>query len=252
MKHHLNLTKGNGLAPLAPDPPAPERSEKLLASRYMEGETTPEEEKQLARLLLDTDCGEDVQELRILLGKLSMDEAEYDLILSQRQAASRRRPLRWVAACACLAVVAGLALHFMGGKENVSLPADSLTEEHQPSLPQPADTSDTQLLTERNDEYAGIRISQDTSRQPMPKVADMHKPAEMKGLEWAGCLLEGYEEVDEAQLVVIEAPASAQQHPQPLYAGQTPDVFDFEKSVGRIKEKGAYLEDMIAFFKNEK
>lgn len=239
MKHRLNITKGNDL--------------ELLTRRYMEGETTPEEEKRLARRLLDDAAGgEDVQEMRALLGKLSMDEAEYDLILSRRRAASMRRTLRWVAACACLVVAAGVALYFMGGKETPSLPADSLTEEHQPSLPQPADTSGALPVMEGNNEYAGIRISQDNGGQPAPKVADTHKPSKMKGLEWASCLLEGYEETDEAQLVVIEAPASAQQHPQPLYAGQTPDVFDFEKSVGRIKEKGACLENMIAFFKNEK
>lgn len=50
----------------------------LLIDRYLEGQTTPEEEERLARELLRNDIPEDWKVVRIMLGELAMGEAEYD------------------------------------------------------------------------------------------------------------------------------------------------------------------------------
>ena len=56
-----------------------------LINRYLEGETSPEEERQLALELQGDDMPEEWQAIRQMLGELSMGEAEYDAIMEQRK-----------------------------------------------------------------------------------------------------------------------------------------------------------------------
>ena len=56
-----------------------------LINKYLEGETSPEEERQLARELQGDDMPEEWQAIRLMLGELSMGEAEYDAIMEQRK-----------------------------------------------------------------------------------------------------------------------------------------------------------------------
>ncbi|MBQ3878630.1 MAG: hypothetical protein II792_10260 [Prevotella sp.] len=85
-----------------------------LIDRYLQGITTPDEERQLARELLRPDTPSEWQAVRLMLGELAMDEAAYDAIMERRQPAAKvvglRRRWWWVAA-ACL--VAVLSLHFI-------------------------------------------------------------------------------------------------------------------------------------------
>ena len=55
-----------------------------LINKYLEGETSPEEERQLARELQGDNLPEEWQAIRLMLGELSMGEAEYDTIMEQR------------------------------------------------------------------------------------------------------------------------------------------------------------------------
>ena len=55
-----------------------------LINKYLEGETSPEEERQLARELQGDNLPEEWQAIRLMLGELSMGEAEYDSIMEQR------------------------------------------------------------------------------------------------------------------------------------------------------------------------
>ena len=71
-------------------------TEKLIA-RYLAGETTAEEEQQLARLLSKNDIAEEWKPIRVMLGKLAMDEAIYDQIMEQRQEVKPKRRLMYVA-----------------------------------------------------------------------------------------------------------------------------------------------------------
>ena len=56
-----------------------------LINKYLEGETSPEKERQLALELQGDDMPEEWQAIRLMLGELTMGEAEYDAIMEQRK-----------------------------------------------------------------------------------------------------------------------------------------------------------------------
>ena len=56
-----------------------------LINKYLEGETSPEEERLLALALQGDDMPEEWQAIRLMLGELTMCEAEYDNIMEQRK-----------------------------------------------------------------------------------------------------------------------------------------------------------------------
>ena len=56
-----------------------------LINKYLEGETSPEEERLLALALQGDDMPEEWQAIRLMLGELTMGEAEYDAIMVQRK-----------------------------------------------------------------------------------------------------------------------------------------------------------------------
>ena len=56
-----------------------------LINKYLEGETSLEEERQLALALQGDDMPEEWQAIRLMLGELTMGEAEYDAIMEQRK-----------------------------------------------------------------------------------------------------------------------------------------------------------------------
>ena len=55
-----------------------------LIDKYLEGETSPQEERQLAHELLRPDIPEEWEAIRLMLGELAMGEAEYDSIMARR------------------------------------------------------------------------------------------------------------------------------------------------------------------------
>ena len=56
-----------------------------LINKYLEGETSPEEERQLARELQGDNLPEEWQAISLMLGELTTGEAEYDAIMEQRK-----------------------------------------------------------------------------------------------------------------------------------------------------------------------
>ena len=56
-----------------------------LINRYLEGETSPEEERQLAHELQGDNLPEEWQVIRLMLGELTIGEAEYNAIMEQRK-----------------------------------------------------------------------------------------------------------------------------------------------------------------------
>jgi len=80
-----------------------------LIDRYLDGVTTVEEEKALARELLSEDIPDEWKAVRIMLGELTIGEAQYD---ADVEAMERKKPLvikrivPWLAA----ACVAGIAI----------------------------------------------------------------------------------------------------------------------------------------------
>ena len=61
-----------------------------LINKYLEGETSPEEECQLALELQRDDMPEEWQAIRLMLGELTTGEAEYDAIMEQRKQEQHR------------------------------------------------------------------------------------------------------------------------------------------------------------------
>ena len=56
-----------------------------LINKYLEGETSPEEERLLALALQGDNMPEEWQAIRLMLGELTIGEAEYDAIMEQRK-----------------------------------------------------------------------------------------------------------------------------------------------------------------------
>lgn len=96
----------------------------ILIDHYLEGTTTPEEEKTLARELLRDDIPDNWKVVRIMLGELAMTEAEYDADVSEKL--SRRKSVilpvyaKWLVA-ASVALLIGLFCfnHVARNEENV-------------------------------------------------------------------------------------------------------------------------------------
>lgn len=82
-----------------------------LIERYLAGETTPEEERQLALEVSRPDAPEDWRIIAEMLGTLTTDEVLYDQMMEARHAATKTKTrlmsMKWVwTAAACLVAVA--------------------------------------------------------------------------------------------------------------------------------------------------
>lgn len=80
-----------------------------LINKYLEGETSPEEERQLARELQGDNLPEEWQAIRLMLGELSMGEAEYDAIMEQRKQ-EQKKPSAVLVALRTITSVAAIYL----------------------------------------------------------------------------------------------------------------------------------------------
>ena len=61
-----------------------------LINKYLEGETSPEEERQLALELQGDDLPDEWKAIKMMLGELTIGEAEYDSIMEQRKEKQRK------------------------------------------------------------------------------------------------------------------------------------------------------------------
>lgn len=102
-----------------------EKEIQKLIDRYLEGITTPEEERQLAHELLRVDIPEEWQAIRLMLGELAMGEVEYDDIMESRQ---KKTPVitmcrRWIAVAASLLLIIGIgATLWLNSNDNETAP----------------------------------------------------------------------------------------------------------------------------------
>ena len=102
-----------------------EKEIQKLIDRYLEGITTPEEERQLAHELLRVDIPEEWQAIRLMLGELAMGEVEYDDIMESRQ---KKTPVitmcrRWIAFAASLLLIIGIgATLWQNSNDNETAP----------------------------------------------------------------------------------------------------------------------------------
>ena len=96
-----------------------------LINKYLEGETSPAEEKKLAMELQRPDIPEDWQAIRLMLGELTLGEAEYHSLLAKKSlpfGGGLERGRGWVSAISSMAAVllVGLFLyqHIPNGNVN--------------------------------------------------------------------------------------------------------------------------------------
>ncbi len=96
-----------------------------LINKYLEGETSPAEEQKLALELQRPDIPEDWQAIRLMLGELTLGEAEYHSLLAKKSlpfGGGLERGRGWVSAIFSMAAVllVGLFLyqHIPNGNVN--------------------------------------------------------------------------------------------------------------------------------------
>lgn len=80
-----------------------------LINKYLEGETSLEEERQLALELQRDDMPEEWQAIRLMLGELTMGEAEYDAIMEQRKQ-EQKKPSAILVALRAITSIAAIYL----------------------------------------------------------------------------------------------------------------------------------------------
>ena len=76
-----------------------------LINKYLEGETSPEEEQELALELQRPDIPQEWKAIRLMLGELTLGEAEYDAILKLNTPLHRGRGWGWVCSITSMAAV---------------------------------------------------------------------------------------------------------------------------------------------------
>lgn len=76
-----------------------------LINKYLEGETSPAEEQKLALELQRPDIPEEWQAIRLMLGELTLGEAEYDAILKKNTPLHHGKGWGWVCFVSSLAAV---------------------------------------------------------------------------------------------------------------------------------------------------
>ncbi len=81
-----------------------------LINKYLEGETSPEEERLLALELQGDDLPEEWQAIRQMLGELTIGEAEYDAIMEQRKQKQQKKPSAILVALRTITSIAAIYL----------------------------------------------------------------------------------------------------------------------------------------------
>ena len=134
----------------------------ILIQKYLNGETTAEEEKLLALEVSRKDAPEDWKVIAEMLGELTIDEALFDQIMAERKQKPRFiRLWPWVAA----ACVAALLIVFLGPprEETVSKPQIAKVE--------PKKDVETEPKTVETKEL----VKSEISTKPLPTHKTKHK-----------------------------------------------------------------------------
>lgn len=148
----------------------------LLIDRYLDGVTTPEEEKLLARALLGDDIPEEWKVVRVMLGELAMGEAEYDADVAED--AFRRKsfvpPLtvRWLIAASVALLIGFACFNYMGRNEEKNI-AEAKKER---AVEQNADTASNKML-------AAVIRHTDNHTSAGNKAVDYNLPADNTELD---------------------------------------------------------------------
>ena len=134
----------------------------ILIQKYLNGETTAEEEKLLALEVSRKDAPEDWKVIAEMLGELTIDEALFDQIMAERKQKPRFiRLWPWVAA----ACVAALLIVFLGP------PREKTVSKPQIAKVEPKKDVETEPKTVETKEL----VKSEISTKPLPTHKTKHK-----------------------------------------------------------------------------
>ena len=219
-----------------------------LIDRYLEGITTPEEERLLAHELLRVDIPEEWKAIRLMLGELAMGEAEYDDIMASRQ---KKTPVitmhrRWIAAAASLLLIIGIgATLWLNSNDNETAPetlvakADTIKTNLQQKV---EDVKKLPLEMKKNAETVdSAKIIKEQYRMPRPPKHYMAK-AEMPEPEYID-KEEQEESAEEEEMRRMELEMKAQMQGS-LQA-------DFMEMTNEIRQRGERVSQRVEMALND-
>ena len=125
-----------------------------LIDKYLEGETSPAEERQLARALLHSDLPEEWQAVRLMLGELTMGEAAYDDIMAQR----KQKPsaiilaLRTISSIAAIMLI-GLFFYQQSSASEPNIPSNEVPHYYTSNLTAGSTLKDVYTSRQQRDQF---------------------------------------------------------------------------------------------------
>lgn len=125
-----------------------------LIDKYLEGKTSPAEERQLARALLRSDLPEECQAVRLMLGELTMGEAAYDEILAQR----KQKPSAIIIALRTISSIAaiwfiGLFFYQQSSASEPDIPSNEVPHYYTSNLTAGSTLKDVYISRQQRDQF---------------------------------------------------------------------------------------------------
>lgn len=157
-----------------------------LIDKYMEGETTPQEERQLAIEVNRPDAPAEWKVIAEMLGELTLGEALYDQTMAERKRLQIRRYIGWG-----IAVAACLTLWFVLGKLVPETPQQDTTPQiaQQPPMVKPEEKEAPITLTPSSPATEQVAYTAPKKhirrkhRQPASPMAEMTEVVEVADSE---------------------------------------------------------------------
>ena len=224
---------------------------KQLIDKYLEGKTSPEEELQLAKTLRRTDIPQEWQAIRLMLGELSLGEAEYDDIMAKR----KKKPSAIVIALRVASAIAAiLLLVFLYKYNNVQSEVNPVQETSKyAGASSAADTSKTSTYPTPLPEptNAGQKsLAQEVEKHHVPSRANLHAKSGKSTRKVEQLNVPSSEEVQETpveeeqtntQTDVKHHPREAVPNQSDLYLMAATQAQDIRSRGERLREEVALL-----------
>ena len=186
----------------------------ILIQKYLNGETTAEEEKLLALEVSREDAPSDWKIISEMLGELTFDEALFDQIMAERKQKSRIiRLWPWVAA-ACVAI---LLVVFLGPprEETVSMPQIAKVEPKKDVATEPKAVEPKEIA------------NSEASAQPLPTHKTKHKSRVSKRAEEE----QQKSSISQEIQLIAKAETPEEVKPQEYVVDETPAITEREVAV---------------------
>ena len=209
----------------------------ILIQKYLNGETTAEEERLLALEVSRKDAPDDWKVIAEMLGELTVDEALFDQIMAERKQKPRFiRLWPWVAA----ACVAALLIVFLGPprEETVSKPQIAKVEPKKDVATEPKAVEPKEIS------------NSEASAQPLPTHKTKHKSRVSKKAEEEQQVSEPQDQPEETIEPIAEPENTTNEIAQAeeIYQPDPIDEFrkDFHEKSANIRERGMMVMRRVA------